>query len=84
MLVQLVPNLNAQISLPSYTFAQSVQLLVLLVEYVLVVFVYLLVVERVLVGRRVGVVAVGEECGAVCVVFFFGQGGRLGRVCESD
>lgn len=60
MLVQLVSDLYAQIPLPPYAFAQSVQLLVLLPQDVLVVFVYLRIVQRTLIWRCLGVVAVGE------------------------
>lgn len=82
MLVQLISNLYTQIPLAAYAFAQPVQMLVLLPQHVLVVLVYLLVVKRALIRRRVRVVAVGEQCGSVGV--FLGQCRRLRVVGESD
>lgn len=82
VLVQFVSDLYAEISLPPYAFTQSVQLLVLVPQYVFVIIVYLLVVERALIRRCFWVVAVGEQCCSVGV--FLGQCSRLRVVRETD
>jgi hypothetical protein len=78
--VQLVANLHAEFTLAPDTRAELVELVVLVGNDARVVLVDLLVVERGLVGWGVGgVVAVGEEGGAVC-----GVGVVVGGVGEAD
>ena len=74
LFVQLVANRNPQHALPAYTLTERIELLVLLAQYVLVVFVYDLVRQLALVRTRrlVGVPFLIREKG--CAV------GRIDRV----
>ena len=84
MIVQLVSDLNAKLALSPNTGPESIQMLVLLLQHGLVVFVDLLVVEVALVRRALGLIAVREESGAVgCIVVDQGGGGD-GAVVEAD
>lgn len=79
LVVQLIPNLYAQLPLPAYALAQPVQLLVLLPYDARVVLVDLLVVQVGLVGALVlGLVLVG------CVAARRRRRLRVGRVGEAD
>ena len=89
LIVELVANLHAQFPLPPDAVAQAIQLLVLLPQHALVVRVDLPVVQRAVIRRqRIGVVAVGEQSGAVGRFGVVGAAGagvvvkahRLGRV----
>lgn len=71
MPIQLIPNLDTQLPLPSYTLPQSIQRFILLSNNLRVVRVDLLVIQMRLVGRRGGwIVPVGKELVARGVVFF--------------
>lgn len=83
MVIQFVPNLDTELTLSPDTSAESIQLLVLLLQHVRVVIMDLLVVEVALIRRPLGLVAVREESSSVGNIIINGRRGD-GAVVEAD
>jgi len=69
MLVKLSSHLYAQISLPANTFAQSIELVILLHDYLLVIGMDLLIVETALIRYSVvRIITIREQ---LCAIWIF-------------